>query len=86
MGPYEEKGYQEQKNSQTPYLTSSYAENYSNKKKKPLNSVFKLLWEALRVYRKLIDKVKTLGGKHSSCPHPNSCIHYVLSVSICYFT
>ncbi|XP_008215312.1 transmembrane protein 135 isoform X2 [Nasonia vitripennis] len=79
LGPYEEKGYQQRNHSQAAQPTSSYAKNDTNRRKKPSNSILKLVWEVLRVYKQLIDKVKTLGGKHSSCPHPNSCVHYVLS-------
>ncbi|OXU22353.1 hypothetical protein TSAR_004127 [Trichomalopsis sarcophagae] len=79
LGPYEEKGYQQRNDSQAAQPTSSYAKNDTNRRRKPSNSILKLIWEALRVYKQLIDKVKTLGGKHSSCPHPNSCVHYVLS-------
>ncbi|XP_066156994.1 transmembrane protein 135-like isoform X1 [Euwallacea fornicatus] len=41
------------------------------------NFIWNLLTQMLRMYKKIIHQVKCL-GRHSSCPHPFSCIYYVL--------
>lgn len=44
------------------------------------NPILNLILRMLRVYRKLVYSVKCL-GRHHSCPHPFSCLYYVLGVS-----
>lgn len=36
-----------------------------------------ILLKSLDVYKRIIKTIKTM-GKHVSCPHPHSCLHYVL--------
>lgn len=40
---------------------------------------FSILGKALNVYKCLLDKIKSQ-SKHMSCPHSNSCVHYILTV------
>lgn len=49
------------------------------------NAFFNLLWKALNVYKCLIEKIKSQ-SKHMSCPHSNSCVHYILTGSMKLFT
>lgn len=42
---------------------------------------FSILGKALNVYKCLLDKIKSQ-SKHMSCPHSNSCVHYILTGSI----
>ena len=55
---------------------------YSNKdevKKSRKNGLFSIIWKALNAYKLLIDSLKAK-SKHVSCPHSNSCVHYILTV------
>ncbi|XP_076272486.1 transmembrane protein 135-like isoform X1 [Rhynchophorus ferrugineus] len=45
-------------------------------KKPKKNVVLALVLQMLRIYKKFIHKVKCW-GRHSSCPHPFSCLYYV---------
>lgn len=35
--------------------------------------------KSLEAYKTIVEWVKAQ-GKHLSCPHPHSCVHYVLTV------
>ncbi|KAH1008900.1 transmembrane protein 135 [Dendroctonus ponderosae] len=48
---------------------------YGTKKHK--NAVWHLVVQMLRIYKKLIYRVKCF-GRHQACPHPFSCFYYVL--------
>lgn len=73
VGPYEEKGYKKTE-------SSSYEKKSLDQTKRSSKTVLNIVYKALEVYKNLIDKIKALGGKHPTCPHPNSCIHYILGV------
>lgn len=48
--------------------------------KKHRNAVWHLVVQMLRIYKRLIYRVKCF-GRHQACPHPFSCFYYVLGVS-----
>ncbi|XP_068979823.1 transmembrane protein 135-like isoform X1 [Bombus flavifrons] len=86
VGKYEECGYLVEKNNlhcdtqirsadEGSASGSSIEKHGVNKKshKKNLN----IFMKSLKIYRKIIERLK-LQGKHSSCPHPFSCAHYIL--------
>ncbi|XP_014216433.1 transmembrane protein 135-like [Copidosoma floridanum] len=76
VGPCETKAYKER--NITVDTKQSSSKINSGRREKPINSMLKLVYKALKVYEMMINKIKTLGGKHTTCPHPNSCLHYVL--------
>uniref|UniRef100_A0A1Y1MM10 Transmembrane protein 135 N-terminal domain-containing protein n=1 Tax=Photinus pyralis TaxID=7054 RepID=A0A1Y1MM10_PHOPY len=41
------------------------------------NNTYRLITQALRIYRRLINKIKCL-NRNPACPHPFSCVHYTL--------
>lgn len=42
--------------------------------------------KSLETYKKIIERLKQLKGKHISCSHPFSCVHYILKGSIQVFS
>ncbi|XP_076398351.1 transmembrane protein 135 isoform X1 [Megachile rotundata] len=84
VGRYEDPDYIKQSDSQSKLQTSSDSEsstkvNHISKKcnKKNLN----IFMKSLEAYQKIIDQLKQR-SKHSPCPHPHSCTHYVLKGGI----
>lgn len=92
VGPYEEKDYSIRSSQANTFYrqevqnvpnSSGSNVNRSWNKTKHKNVVFHLVMEALRAYKKIIQKVKCF-SRHNSCPHPFSCIYYTLQVNIMY--
>ncbi|CAB0032569.1 unnamed protein product [Trichogramma brassicae] len=85
LGPNEEKGYLQQSFPKPPDSAKfsrahdNIRKNISHSSSRQNMRKFNLVWQALKVYKTLIDKIKSFGGKHALCPHTNSCIHYILS-------
>lgn len=83
VGPYEEKNYvarvTHEANTiyrQHPTPAGPYEGN-PRPRIQSKNPILNLILRMLRVYRKLVYSVKCL-GRHHSCPHPFSCLYYVL--------
>ncbi|XP_011495443.1 PREDICTED: transmembrane protein 135-like [Ceratosolen solmsi marchali] len=84
LGSYEEKGYKQRSDNQsTNTISPSRAKTVNVKKTK---SIFNLVWKSLKLYELMIKKIKMMGNRHSSCPHPNSCIYYVLEGGVKIFS
>lgn len=45
------------------------------------NTVFHIINQMLRIYKKIIYKVKCF-DRHQACPHPFSCLYYTMQVSV----
>ncbi|KAJ8668706.1 hypothetical protein QAD02_010369 [Eretmocerus hayati] len=80
LGPYEEKGYNVEINNKEEPLKMD-RENCNSQ-----NSVISVIWKSVRVYKSLIDRIKSLGGKHSLCLHPNSCLSHIVGGSFKMFS
>lgn len=67
----------------TPTCSKSDGSSVSKPERriKSKNQFLNACQNALDTYKQIIDKLKAQ-YKHLSCPHPHSCAHYVLSVSI----
>ncbi|XP_033226283.1 transmembrane protein 135-like isoform X2 [Belonocnema kinseyi] len=88
VGPYEEAKYlkrQSQLERSQVQMSNDHKDEREGSDKKGddksrRNGLFSIIWKALNVYKLLIDKLKAK-SKHVSCPHSNSCVHYVLTGS-----
>ncbi|XP_058793116.1 transmembrane protein 135-like [Phymastichus coffea] len=81
LGPHEEKGYIYQNNTQLSDTSrNKTAQDKDDRyQKKFSKSNFYIVQRALKLYKDLIDKIKKVGGRHHTCPHPNSCVHYTMT-------
>jgi hypothetical protein len=90
VGPYEEKDYTarstqasnfyRQQVQNIPNVGSSRQRSGSwHSSSKPKNPVFHVITQALRVYKKIIYKIKCC-DRHLACPHPFSCLYYTMQV------
>ena len=86
VGQYEDEKYlqiqsQLENNEMRRSRKSKCSNEERNKKvlKRRNNGLFNIVWKAFNVYKLLIEKLKSQ-SKHVSCPHPNSCVHYILMV------
>jgi hypothetical protein len=88
VGPYEEKDYTarstqasnfyRQQVQNIPNVGSSRQRSGSwHSSSKPKNPVFHVITQALRVYKKIIYKIKCC-DRHLACPHPFSCLYYTM--------
>ncbi|XP_050295670.1 transmembrane protein 135-like [Anthonomus grandis grandis] len=94
IGPYEEKDfgarvtheanafYRQQvatadRRSQSENIRPHEGLPKSSHSKKPKNLVYHLITQMLRIYKRLIHRMKCL-GRHQACPHPFSCLYYVM--------
>lgn len=86
VGPYEEKDYtvrssrensiyrQEVQNDPSPRRrATSWCSNTKSSK----NSVYAIVTQALRAYKRIIEKIKCC-DRHYTCPHPFSCLYYTM--------
>lgn len=92
VGPYEEKDYsvrssqagtfyRQVQNIPNDPSTSTSRSSGSWRGRQPSKSmIFHLITQALRVYKKLIQRIKCC-DRHHACPHPFSCLYYTLQVS-----
>lgn len=86
VGPYEEKDYtvrssrensiyrQETPNDPSPRRRAT---SWCSNSKSSKNSVYYIVMQALRVYKRIIEKIKCC-DRHYACPHPFSCLYYTL--------
>ncbi|CAG9761508.1 unnamed protein product [Ceutorhynchus assimilis] len=87
IGPYEEKDFGARVTHETNTFyrqqvsssgnAPSRIQEGSSQVRKQTSTVWHLVTQMLRIYKKLIYKVKCF-GRHQSCPHPFSCLYYVL--------
>lgn len=90
LGPYEENQYIQRRSEQAGISDQGESANIpiqadrvsSSNRKNNKNFIFHLVTQALRVYRKLVHRIKCL-GRHQLCPHPFSCFYYTMQVK-CY--
>ncbi|KAL1517740.1 hypothetical protein ABEB36_001471 [Hypothenemus hampei] len=87
IGPYEEKDfgarvtlesntfYKQPRVDKSPKGTSRWVPN-----QKRSNVILHLVFQMLKIYKKLIYRVKCF-GRHKTCPHPFSCFYYFLEGS-----
>ncbi|KAK4873385.1 hypothetical protein RN001_015414 [Aquatica leii] len=80
VGPYEEKNYVARSTcSDTFYREHTNDPDSSGGgswRTTTPNTTYHIVTRALRLYRKLIQKIKCL-DRHIACPHPFSCIYYI---------
>lgn len=81
VGPYEDKDYGVRHPVEPP--SAFYRQRVANinndpsqHTRRPKNVVYHLITQMLRIYKKIIYRVKCQ-GRHTSCPHPFSCLYYV---------
>ncbi|KAF2898931.1 hypothetical protein ILUMI_07245 [Ignelater luminosus] len=89
VGPYEEKDYTVRSSQASTFYRQHVAPNnpstsrgsgggsWSASSSSPRNTVYHLVMQALRVYKRLIYKIKCL-DRHHACPHPFSCLYYTM--------
>ncbi|XP_008191026.1 transmembrane protein 135 isoform X2 [Tribolium castaneum] len=87
VGPYEEKDYSA-RSSQASTFYRQQVQNIPNvgsraksgswhSSSRSKNPVFHVITQALRVYKKIIYKIKCC-DRHLACPHPFSCLYYTM--------
>ncbi|KAJ8964926.1 hypothetical protein NQ317_014459 [Molorchus minor] len=86
IGPYEEKDYSV-RSSQSSSISRPQLQNNANdgsrsrsgswQTAKQKNTVFHIVNQMLRIYKKIIYKIKCC-DRHNACPHPFSCLYYSL--------
>ncbi|KAL3275126.1 hypothetical protein HHI36_019897 [Cryptolaemus montrouzieri] len=86
VGPYEEKDYnirssrensiyrQDDQNDPSP---SCKPRPWCSNSKSSRNSIYMLVRQALRVYKRIIERIKCC-DRHFTCPHPFSCLFYTM--------
>lgn len=93
VGEYEEKDYTLRSSQATSFYRQQVQNNPNErkeggndnwrkgfKKSSSKNTLFHLIGQALRVYKRIIQKLKCC-DRHQACPHPFSCLYYILQVS-----
>ncbi|KAK5640183.1 hypothetical protein RI129_010994 [Pyrocoelia pectoralis] len=81
VGPYEEKSLLRSSDANTFYreqtgnIPLSSGSRWSTPRSR--NNTYRLVTQALRIYKRLINKIKCL-NRNPACPHPFSCVYYTL--------
>lgn len=78
LGPYEETEYIMKKESHSK-VPIEHDEKDVSKQRKPQKRTLNVLQKSFEAYKYIINILKTY-SRHVSCPHPHSCVHYVLTV------
>ncbi|XP_024938016.1 transmembrane protein 135 isoform X2 [Cephus cinctus] len=90
IGKYEEPGNEDRSDKVLSDVTEPVAgtsrdsyvkENERSSIRKSKNPIFNAVWESFKVYKEIIDRLKSFRS-HSSCPHPYSCAHYILTGTV----
>lgn len=91
VGPYEEKDYTVRSSQASTFYRQHVAPNNPSTSRgsgggswrasssSPRNTIYHCVMQALRVYKRLIYKIKCL-DRHHACPHPFSCLFYTMQV------
>ncbi|KAI4470470.1 hypothetical protein MML48_1g03976 [Holotrichia oblita] len=82
IGPHEQKDHNRSGSTNNFYRkeenkSDSFNNPRWNTNRKHKNIVFHLVNQALRAYKRIINKIKCC-DRHAVCPHPFSCIYYIL--------
>ncbi|KAJ8948984.1 hypothetical protein NQ318_023008 [Aromia moschata] len=85
VGPYEEKDYSVRSSQASSFYRQvqnnpndgSRNRSGSWQTRKQKNVIFHLVNQMLRVYKKIIYKIKCC-DRHNACPHPFSCLYYTM--------
>ncbi|KAL2740318.1 transmembrane protein 135-like isoform X1 [Vespula squamosa] len=88
IGPYEQIEYFGKRTENFRMISStqpleSRTSNLLERKSK--HHIFNIIWKSFEVYKQIIKNLKNK-SKHSSCPHPYSCAHYVLMSGVKLFS
>ncbi|XP_015432661.1 PREDICTED: transmembrane protein 135-like [Dufourea novaeangliae] len=86
VGKYEEKENSTQSSTLMCSADTSDVESCKKQRSVTKRSDEKDIFQkSLAVYKRLIETLKNL-GKHMSCPHPHSCVHYTLTGGVKLFS
>lgn len=77
--PYENPSNEMKNLSSVPCLNGPMSPIKQTKKKIKKTTPSNIIWKSLRVYQYVITWIKTF-ARHSTCPHPHSCVHFILEV------
>ncbi|XP_019871641.2 transmembrane protein 135 isoform X2 [Aethina tumida] len=84
VGPYEEKDYITSRSSQANSFYRQQDQNDGRSRsgswrqsRPKKNIVLHIIYQMLSVYKKIINKIKCC-DRHHACPHPFSCLYYVM--------
>ncbi|XP_069691997.1 transmembrane protein 135-like isoform X2 [Periplaneta americana] len=82
VGPYEEKGYAENREHVASLASPSHAEHLEMVAQIPIEGKprvvkYKILAVLYKLYHSLVKPVQNL-SRHPTCPHPFSCTYYIL--------
>ncbi|XP_020706488.2 transmembrane protein 135-like isoform X2 [Athalia rosae] len=80
VGPYEKFSYENEKTSRSVSMVSYEYEPEYHEESRSKNQLLRAFQQAFDVYKYMIGKLKAQ-NRHSSCQHPFSCSHYILSGS-----
>lgn len=77
--PYEDPTYNDHKN-----IPINNVNKQTDAKKKIIyknKKSLSIIWKSLKIYQYIITWIKSL-KRHSTCPHPHSCMHFIIEVII----